>query len=73
MKIVRVNGDDKDFFSLCKRLENFQYGLMPILQEKGYELTSDLKEIEGYVLYIGNLPFDNSCGYNFASAFAYGL
>ena len=56
MKIVRVNGDDKVFFSLCKRLENFQYGLMPILQEKGYELTSDLKEIEGYVLYIDNLP-----------------
>ena len=56
MDIVRVDGSNKDFFGLCKKLENFQYGLMPILREKGYELTSDLDQVTGFVLYVDSVP-----------------
>ena len=55
MNIVKVDGENKDFVSLCKKLEEFQYGLMPVLREKGYELTSDLSEIVGFVLYVKNI------------------
>ena len=55
MKIVRVSGDNKDFVFLCKKLEEFQFGLMPILRNKGYELTSDLNLVEGFILYIDDV------------------
>ena len=55
MKIVKVDGLDKDFKSLCEKLEEFQFGLMPVLRERGYELTSDLEKIVGYVLYIDDI------------------
>ena len=55
MNIVKVNGEDKDFRFLCEKLENFQYGLMPVLREKGYELTSDLSDIVGFVLYVNDI------------------
>ena len=50
-----MSGDNKDFVSLCKKLEEFQYNMIPILKEKDYELTSDLKEVVGFVLYVDNV------------------
>ena len=52
MKIVKVNGEDKDFFSLSEQLQNYQYGIIPVLKEKGYNLINDLKDVIGFVLYI---------------------
>lgn len=56
MKISKVNGLDKDFIFLCKKLESFQYNLIPALREKGYTLTDNLGEITGFVLYIDKKP-----------------
>lgn len=56
MKILKVNGQDKDFFELCKKLEDYQYKLIPIIKEKGYTLTDNLQDITGFVLYIDNNP-----------------
>lgn len=56
MKILRVNGSNKDFVYLCEELENFQFNLMPVLREKGYCLTDDLHEIEGFILYDNEKP-----------------
>ena len=56
MKFVKVTGKDKDFYYLCEQLQNFQYGLIPVLKEKGYTLTEDLEDVVGYVLYIDNKP-----------------
>ena len=56
MKFLKVYGSHKDFYAMCKNLENFQYNLMPILKEKGYNLTEDLQDIVGYVLYIDDKP-----------------
>ena len=56
MNIIKVSGKDKDFFGLCKKLEDFQYGLIPGLKEKGYNLTEDLNEVTGFILYIDNKP-----------------
>lgn len=56
MVIKQVNGTDKDLFLLSKRLEDFQFALMPMLKEKGYSLTDDLSDILGFILYDGNKP-----------------
>ena len=56
MKIVRVNGDSKDFELMCRELENFQYNMIPILKEKDYNLTDDLNDITGFVLYDNEKP-----------------
>lgn len=56
MNIVKVNGTNKDFFKLCENLEEFQFNLIPVLKEKGYNLTENLNDIVGFVLYIDNLP-----------------
>lgn len=56
MQIVKVSGEDKDFYSLCEQLQNFQYELIPVLREKGYNLTDDLQDVIGFVLYIDNKP-----------------
>ncbi|MBQ3047860.1 MAG: GNAT family N-acetyltransferase [Clostridia bacterium] len=56
MKIVKVNGLNKDFYNLCKKLEDFQFNLIPILKQKNYTLTDNLQEITGFVLYSNNLP-----------------
>lgn len=56
MEYFKVNGMNKDFLYLCKKLENFQFKLMPELKEKGYNLTEDLQDIVGYVLYIDKKP-----------------
>lgn len=56
MQILKVNGAHKDFLKLCQKLEEFQYNLMPVLKEKGYNLTEDLEEIIGFVLYDDDKP-----------------
>ena len=56
MNIVKVNGNDKDFLSMCKALEEFQFNMIPILREKGYSLTDDLSDITGFVLYDNDKP-----------------
>lgn len=56
MLILKVNGLNEDFYYLCRKLEDFQYALMPILKEKGYNLTENLEEIIGFVLYDDGNP-----------------
>ncbi len=56
MDILETKGIDSNFYSLCKRLEEFQFSLMPELKDKGYNLTYDLNDINGYLLYINNEP-----------------
>lgn len=56
MKIVEVEGKNKDFIYLCSQLENFQFDLIKGLKEKGYNLTDDLNEVKGFVLYVENKP-----------------
>ena len=54
--IEKVNGTHPDFFKLSKKLEDFQFNLMPVLKEKGYNLTENLDEITGLILYVENDP-----------------
>ena len=56
MYIKQVDGLDKDFVYLCKKLEDFQFDLMPSLREKGYSLTNDLSNIVGFVMYGHDRP-----------------
>ena len=56
MQIKQVNGTDPIFFEFSKKLENFQFNLMPVLKEKGYSLTENLDEITGFILYINDEP-----------------
>ena len=56
MKILEVNGSNDDFVYLCHELEKFQFNLMPILKEKGYNLTEGLHDIKGYILYVDEKP-----------------
>lgn len=56
MNIVKVNGNDKDFLSMCKALEEFQFNMIPILREKEYSLTDDLNDITGFVMYDADKP-----------------
>ena len=56
MEFLQVNGLNKDFFDLCKKLESFQHNLLPILKDKGYSLTDNLQDITGYILYIDKKP-----------------
>ena len=56
MRIVKVNGKNKDFKLMCEQLENFQFNMIPILKEKEYSLTDDLDEITGYLLYDNEKP-----------------
>ncbi|MBQ3213661.1 MAG: GNAT family N-acetyltransferase [Clostridia bacterium] len=56
MEILKVNGLDKDFVLLCKKLEDFQYNLIPGLKEKGYTLTDDLDNVTGFIMYIDKKP-----------------
>ncbi len=66
MKIKEVFGDDKDFAALCKKLEEFQFDLLPDLKEKGYTLTENLEKIQGFVLYLGEKPI-GSVGFKIIS------
>ena len=50
--IEKVNGTHPNFFKLSKKLEDFQFNLMPVLKEKGYNLTENLDEITGLILYV---------------------
>ena len=54
--IEKVNGSHPDFFELSKKLEDFQFNLMPVLKEKGYSLTENLDEITGLILYVNSDP-----------------
>lgn len=56
MEILKVKGLDADFYLLSKKLEEFQYSLMPILKEKDYNLTDDLHEVTGFVMYADKTP-----------------
>ena len=56
MQIKQVNGSHQDFFELSRKLEDFQFNLMPVLKEKGYNLTENLEEITGFILYINENP-----------------
>ncbi len=56
MKILQVSGKDKDFVYLCKKLEDFQYNLLPNIKEKGYSLTNNLEDIKGLLLYVDEKP-----------------
>ena len=56
MDILKVGGTNHDFYILCEKLEKFQYGLMPVLKDKGYSLTDDLESVTGLVLYENNKP-----------------
>ena len=52
----RVNGQDRDLFLMSKKLEDFQFNLMPCLKEKGYSLTDDLSDILGFVVFEEDKP-----------------
>lgn len=52
MNFLEVKGTNKDFAECCKKLEDYQYNLIPILKEKDYFLTKNLEEVNGFVLYI---------------------
>lgn len=56
MQIKKVDGQNIDFIKLTKKLEEFQFDLMPELKEKGYNLTDDLSEITGFILYESSIP-----------------
>lgn len=56
LRFEYVRGTDENFMGLCKKLEEFQFNLMPELKQKGYNLTDDLKEVEGFVLFQKNDP-----------------
>ncbi len=56
MEIVKVKGRNDDFVMLCKKLEEFQFGLIPVLQEKGYNLIDDLDVVEGFLMYDDKKP-----------------
>ena len=56
MRFEMVDCDNEDLIDLCHKLEDFQYDLMPVLMEQGYNLTEDLDEVEGFVLYDENKP-----------------
>jgi len=57
MDIIQVNGSHKDFESLCRALEEFQYNLLPVLKEnEDYILTDNLDSITGLILYINKKP-----------------
>ena len=55
-RIDEVEGTDSVFFDFSKKLEDFQFNLMPVLKEKGYNLTENLEEITGFILYINRKP-----------------
>lgn len=55
-RIDKVEGTDPVFFEYSKKLEDFQFNLMPVLKEKGYNLTENLDEITGFILYINGNP-----------------
>ncbi len=55
MKFLEVKGKDQDFGVLCKKLEDYQYAMLPGIKEKGYSLTDDLDDVEVvFLLYIDN-------------------
>ena len=56
MDIIKVSGLDKTFYSLCKKLEEYQFKMLSGLKQKNYSLTDDLSEIVGYILYVDNVP-----------------
>ena len=55
-EVKKVEGTAPLFFEYSKKLEDFQFSLMPVLKEKGYSLTEGLDEITGFILYINNEP-----------------
>ena len=56
MKIIKVKGTNKDFIFLAERLLSFQQDLLPVLKGTDYNLTDDLDDIVGYILYIDGKP-----------------
>ena len=55
-EVKKVEGTNPVFFEFSKKLEAFQFGLMPILKEKGYSLTDNLDEVTGFILHINSEP-----------------
>lgn len=55
-EVKKVEGTNPLFFEYSKKLEDFQFSLMPVLKEKGYSLTEDLDEITGFILHINSNP-----------------
>ena len=51
MQLLKVKGTNSDFAYLCRELEKFQFDLMPVLKDKEYNLTDDLDDIIGFILY----------------------
>ena len=56
MIIKAVNGQDYDLYLMSKKLEDFQFNLMPCLKDKGYSLIDDLSDISGFIMYDENTP-----------------
>ena len=56
MNILKVKGTNKNFETLCKQLEDYQFSLLPSLRDKKYSLTHDLSDILGYVLIDNEKP-----------------
>lgn len=56
IRVEKVNGLNNDFYCMCKKLEDFQYNLLPGLKEKGYTLTDNLQDVIALVLYYDNKP-----------------
>ena len=56
MQFSQVNGTNKDFLQLCNKLQDFQFHLMPVLKDKGYNLTENLDCITGFILYDNKKP-----------------
>lgn len=55
-EVKQVEGTHPVFFEYSKKLEEFQFSLMPVLKEKGYSLTDNLDEITGFILHINEDP-----------------
>lgn len=55
-EVKQVKGTDPVFLEYSKKLEAFQFNLMPVLKEKGYSLTDNLDEITGFILHINDEP-----------------
>ena len=56
MKIIQTTGTDKNFVLLSKKLEEFQFNILPELKNTNYNLTENMQEISGFVAYQDATP-----------------
>ncbi len=56
MKIIRTTGTNKNFVLLSKKLEEFQFSLLPELKTVNYNLTENMQDISGFVAYQNTTP-----------------